>query len=304
MIDFDSTCVFCKIYSEKQEKILFENSNAYIIFDNKPFNNGHLLVISKNHCKDAFSDIKKSLSLFNLSLKIGERLQLLKDCTGVNYFQNNNTNSTTHINHLHFHIVPTFIGDNFTVKTFSDYIGRGKTNVENHIAELLNNKYEILTKQISLQDLAKSADMVNRNIDRITNMSRRSLISPEDVQQWYHNYSTKEDFVVLARNNDGEVIGSAHVNRLLMGKNHCGKLSIVVDHNYQNMGIGNLLIDNLKKECVQNGVTRIEAEPSTQNTLAISFLTKNGFKTEGLQINKLQTKDSRLHDCLLMSMII
>ncbi|WP_028980537.1 GNAT family N-acetyltransferase [Sporocytophaga myxococcoides] len=304
MKEQNNDCIFCNIYKNHLEDILFEDSNSFVIFDKNPFNQGHLLIISKHHLFDVFTSEQTSLELFKLVIKLAQKIKTYDKCTGINIYQNNNPNSPTHINHLHFHLVPTFKSDGFKVKTFSK-MNQDQNALEKNIIELLNIKFNIHKEGITLEDFVKTSYMVNENIENIkTYMSRKSKVSMEEVNDWHERYLNKKDLVVLARNNKGEFIGSSHIKRYIQSKSHSGKLSILVDHCHRGMGVGESLYKNIEEICIKNSLFRIEAEPSVNNLSAITFLQKNGFRIEGIQHAKLKIGQDNYQDCFLMAKII
>ena len=109
-------CIFCKLPKEKKDEenlILYRGSFNFIVLNNYPYNNGHLMVAPYRHVKDleglskdelyehievirmATSLLKKTFKPdgFNLGLNIGKIAG-----AGVE-------------GHLHTHIVPRWAGD-------------------------------------------------------------------------------------------------------------------------------------------------------------------------------------------------
>lgn len=303
MTENKDKCVFCEILVSRSENILFEDSVSYVIFDKNPFNRGHLLIVSKVHVEDVFSSIEISKKLFELTAIIGRKLSEQNICTGVSIYQNNNKGSKTHIDHLHFHLVPIFSDDNYTVITNSTFSQTQKVQSEQIIRELLNVKIEYVHSELTFPLFKESGNMISENIEDISViMNRDSVILDQEVENWYNRYLSKEDIVVLAKTENGNVVCSAHVRRYERRKNHCGKLSIIVDRNFRGMSVGTKTLEKLKTLCIKNNVSRIEAEPSTMNTRAINFLMENGFEIESIQKKKLKIKDGVFRDCYLMSL--
>jgi len=103
-------CIFCKIIEGKipSEKVL-ENKRYIVIKDANPKVPGHLLVIPKKHYKSFLDFPKKHYEDF---------LDIVKKTTGTfsgdfNIVINNGKTAGQEIEHLHMHILPRTLGDDF-----------------------------------------------------------------------------------------------------------------------------------------------------------------------------------------------
>ena len=106
MID---TCPFYTT-AKKEGRMLKEGQYAYVIFSNPRLMPGHLLVIPKRHIEGKVQDLSKEEReevmdfLSEFQAKILEKL-----ASGCDIRQNYKPyveNSTTHVNHMHFHLHP------------------------------------------------------------------------------------------------------------------------------------------------------------------------------------------------------
>ncbi|NCD00893.1 HIT family protein [bacterium] len=108
-----SDCIFCKIIKgEITAYKIYEDENSLSFLDRAPVNEGHVLVISKEHssCVEDLSDE----ALKNLSLAIKKTVKILKDKLGIeacNIIQNNGKVAGQEIFHVHFHIIPRLEND-------------------------------------------------------------------------------------------------------------------------------------------------------------------------------------------------
>ena len=116
----EKACVFCKIIKkELPSSIVFENEQVMAIMDIQPINEGHVLVLPKN-CYQFLNQVPTALSqeLFRIVTEIEKALWNIEGlpCEGTNILQNNGRSAWQEINHVHFHIIPRFTGDNFKIK--------------------------------------------------------------------------------------------------------------------------------------------------------------------------------------------
>ncbi len=109
-----SGCIFCKGALSKSELVLHKCETAGVMLNKFPYNNGHLLIFPARHTgtmedltsqesSDLFSLMQKSVSILKLELKPD----------GFNIGLNLGRAAGAGIEeHLHFHIVPRWNGDN------------------------------------------------------------------------------------------------------------------------------------------------------------------------------------------------
>jgi diadenosine tetraphosphate (Ap4A) HIT family hydrolase len=104
-----SVCPFCKI---EKSRLLFESELAYVILDNFPVNNGHMLVIPKKHDMDYFNlSIQEKEDLWNLVDKAIIYLTKTHKPDGVNIGINVGEAAGQTIMHCHIHLIPRYKGD-------------------------------------------------------------------------------------------------------------------------------------------------------------------------------------------------
>ncbi|MBX7242735.1 MAG: HIT domain-containing protein [Bacteroidia bacterium] len=118
--NMEKGCVFCRIIQkELPASIVFENEQVMAIMDIQPINEGHVLVFPKE-CHPFLHRLPSALSqeLFRVVTGIEKSLWHIEGiaCEGTNLLQNNGRSAWQEINHVHFHIIPRFAGDNFKIK--------------------------------------------------------------------------------------------------------------------------------------------------------------------------------------------
>ena len=109
-------CIFCdksKIGHEDDNLVVHKGEFSYVLLNLYPYNNGHLMIAPYDHEKD-FDNLnsEKQVEMMNLvSLSMG----ILRDnlnADGFNFGANFGEVAGAGIKeHLHFHVVPRWIGD-------------------------------------------------------------------------------------------------------------------------------------------------------------------------------------------------
>ena len=111
----DSDCIFCKIAAGQIPCTkLLEDDAAIAFLDIGPLAEGHILLIPKNHYvtvdqmpPDVAAAVLKHLPA------LGRAVQAAIECEGFNILQNNGSVAHQVVPHVHFHIIPRNVGDEF-----------------------------------------------------------------------------------------------------------------------------------------------------------------------------------------------
>lgn len=123
-------CVFCnkeKIITD----IIYEDGMVMAFMDMEPINEGHVLLVTKEHYLDVDEIPDKIIShLMIISKKIVSALKDVYMPDGYSIMQNGG--NFNDVGHYHLHIFPRYDGDGFGW-TFGD----GKKNVNSEIAAKL-----------------------------------------------------------------------------------------------------------------------------------------------------------------------
>ena len=108
-------CLFCKIIEGSiPSKTIYEDEIVKVFLDINPNTNGHCLVIPKKHVvtidevdEDLMGHILKVIKEVHKLLK--EKLNI----EGLTIAQNNNLGQE--VKHLHFHLIPRYSDDNWSL---------------------------------------------------------------------------------------------------------------------------------------------------------------------------------------------
>lgn len=103
------TCLFCNL---KPEQIIGENELTVAIFDKFPVNPGHTLVIPKRHFASFFEATEEEIAAaYRLIREVRRLLDAQYKPDGYNIGVNVGECAGQTIWHLHFHVIPRFVGD-------------------------------------------------------------------------------------------------------------------------------------------------------------------------------------------------
>ena len=109
----DPDCIFCKIIAGEIPSFkIYEDSETFAFMDINPANEGHALVIPKEHARDVYS---VSDSAIAATAKTAKRIAAAVDKTlnpdGLNLLQCNGPAAAQSVMHFHMHVLPRRDGD-------------------------------------------------------------------------------------------------------------------------------------------------------------------------------------------------
>lgn len=113
-------CPFCKIATEN--RTLKKGSFAYVIFSNPRLVAGHLLIIPKRHVY-ALNELNadEKAEIFNLLVEFQTKIieKISSGCDVRLNYKPYVKNNSTHVNHMHFHLLPREENDQLQQKVES-----------------------------------------------------------------------------------------------------------------------------------------------------------------------------------------
>lgn len=106
-------CIFCKIINKEiPAKVIYEDNNFLVFLDISPVSKGHALVVPKKHAADFSSLPDKEAGKFaRLVHNIAPQLVSTLGADGYNLGLNNGPAAGQIIGHVHWHIIPRYVGD-------------------------------------------------------------------------------------------------------------------------------------------------------------------------------------------------
>lgn len=129
------------------------------------------------------------------------------------------------------------------------------------------------------------------NKDEEDELIKEKIINRGKNQYWY------------VAEEDGKVIGlGILMNHGNLRKKHVGVITLMVNSDYQNKGIGSLLMDKLINLSESLNIIRLELCVFKDNYKAINLYKKFGFKEEGIKV-KSALKNGEYIDEIMMARI-
>jgi histidine triad (HIT) family protein len=108
----DDSCIFCRI-AQKQipASLVYEDEKVMAFLDIRPLNEGHTLVIPKEHYENIF-DIPQELIayLHGITKRVALAVEKATQADGISIIQQNGKAASQEIFHLHIHVIPQYEG--------------------------------------------------------------------------------------------------------------------------------------------------------------------------------------------------
>ncbi|MDU6696626.1 MAG: GNAT family N-acetyltransferase [Clostridium perfringens] len=147
-------------------------------------------------------------------------------------------------------------------------------------------------KEISkIRKMTGVMENILSNKDEEEELIKEKIINRDKNQYWY-----------VAEEN-GKVIGlGILMNHGNLRKKHVGVITLMVNSDYQNKGIGSLLMDKLINLSESLNIIRLELCVFRDNYKAINLYKKFGFKEEGIKV-KSALKNGEYIDEIMMARI-
>src|SRR5215467_4672639 len=110
-------CTFCDmIHGAAEVSICHEDSRAIAFMDVQPVNNGHVLVVPREHY-ESLEDVPRDLALhlYKLTLDLGPAIRRVAGSDDLNIIVNSGDAAGQDEPHYHVHIIPRREGDGFDI---------------------------------------------------------------------------------------------------------------------------------------------------------------------------------------------
>ena len=112
-----SHCIFCDIMKGAAEvSVCYEDSNAVAFMDVQPVNQGHTLVVPRQHF-ESFQDLPSELGmhLFEVAMRLGPVIRRVGGADAMNLIVSSGEAAGQDVYHFHIHLIPRHAGDGFDV---------------------------------------------------------------------------------------------------------------------------------------------------------------------------------------------
>jgi histidine triad (HIT) family protein len=110
-------CTFCELIQGSAEvSICHEDSDAIAFMDIQPVNDGHVLVVPREH-HESLLEVPEELGvhLFKVTMRLANAIRQVTGCDDMNIVVNSGAAAGQDEPHYHVHIIPRRAGDGFDI---------------------------------------------------------------------------------------------------------------------------------------------------------------------------------------------
>jgi histidine triad (HIT) family protein len=138
-MSLNENCIFCKIIAGQIPSIkIYEDQICLAFMDISPLNEGHLLVVPKDHCETILEISPEEYGhLYQTACKLAAIVKNTLNPDGINIMQLNGKAANQVVPHLHVHLVPRWNGDGLTISAWEPIMG-DKSQI-NSVAEKIKS---------------------------------------------------------------------------------------------------------------------------------------------------------------------
>ncbi len=110
-------CTFCNLIRGAAEvSLCHEDSDAIAFMDIQPVNNGHVLVVPREHYESLLEVPEElGLHLFRVTMQLANAVRRVSGCDDLNLVVSSGEAAGQDEPHFHVHIIPRRVGDGFDV---------------------------------------------------------------------------------------------------------------------------------------------------------------------------------------------
>jgi len=111
----EESCQFCKIVNgENDANIIYEDEKTIAFMDIKPVNDGHTLVVTKNHYMNIYDIPEDEICyLYRTVKKMAVAVKKGVQAEGISVTQHNEKAAHQQVLHIHVHVIPRYQGQRF-----------------------------------------------------------------------------------------------------------------------------------------------------------------------------------------------
>jgi diadenosine tetraphosphate (Ap4A) HIT family hydrolase len=109
------SCEFCRLVKKENEAtIVFEDHRTMAFMDIRPVNDGHTLVIPKNHYENIYDVPEDEVAnIYKVVKKVAGAIKRGVNPDGLSITQHNGRAAMQRVFHLHVHVIPRYAGQRF-----------------------------------------------------------------------------------------------------------------------------------------------------------------------------------------------
>jgi RimJ/RimL family protein N-acetyltransferase len=177
----------------------------------------------------------------------------------------------------------------------------GEAKVKDYKKECkLKDGTVVLLRPLVSEDLKGLIDFFQSLPEDLRLYLRHDVTNVEVIKSWTENIDYSRTFPILALHGD-RIVGDVSLHRIPFGwKHHIGTIRVVVAPEYQDKGLGTLLINEIVELAAEFGLEKLWAELPLSVPAAIAVFRKAGFSSKAVVEGLVKDLRGRNTDVVIM----
>jgi RimJ/RimL family protein N-acetyltransferase len=165
---------------------------------------------------------------------------------------------------------------------------------------VLKDGSRVILRPLVKEDRDKLLDFFQRLDEKDLLFLRSDVRNPEVIDRWVNNIDYRRAFPLLAEA-QGRIVGDATLHMRRVGwKRHLGNVRVVVAKDYQNRGLGTLLINEIVELAGEFGLEKLVAEIHFQAQGALKVFKRAGFSVKAVFEDLVKDLTGQSSDLVVM----
>lgn len=165
---------------------------------------------------------------------------------------------------------------------------------------VLKDGTRVILRPLVKEDRDKLLDFFRRVDEKDLLFLRSDVRDPAVIDHWVNHIDYQRVFPLLAEH-EGRIVGDATLHMRKVGwKRHLGNVRVVVAKDYQNRGLGTLLINEIVELAGEFGLEKLVAEIHLQAHTALTAFKHAGFVTKAVFEDLVRDPAGRSSDLVVM----
>ena len=165
---------------------------------------------------------------------------------------------------------------------------------------VLKDGTRVILRPMVKEDREKMLDFFRRLDEKDLLFLRSDVRDPAVIDHWVTHIDYQRVFPLLAES-EGRIVGDVTLHMRKLGwKRHLGNVRVVVAKDFQNRGLGTLLINEIVELAGELGLEKLVAEIHLQATAALTMFKHAGFSTKAVFEDLVKDPAGRSSDLVVM----
>ncbi len=165
---------------------------------------------------------------------------------------------------------------------------------------VLKDGSRVILRPMVKEDRDKILDFFQRLDEKDILFLRTNVRDPKVIDHWVNHIDYSRVYPLLAEA-QGRIVGDATLHMRKVGwKRHLGNVRVVVAKDYQNKGLGSLLINELVELAGEYGLEKLIAEIHLQAHGAMAAFKRAGFSVKAVFEDLVKDTAGRNSDLVVM----